>query len=492
MSSPFQSIRWRVQIWHGVILFIALAAFCVTACRLAWNDKLHEADGAIWSREWAVLSSILRSRRATPDNDTRNHESPPFSAVLLAGRLRAGDPTVTPEVAAQFSGHEPGYSYFSFRDTDGRVLLQSANVPADLQFLPATGHTYAEQWRSIGDRREVARNSTAGIRSIVGHDLTPELATMHQFAWALGACALAVWLLGLVGGWWLAGRAIRPINIISRTADRIANGDLGERIQVAGTDSELDQLSRVLNQTFARLHDSIEHQKQFTADASHELRTPVTILLSETGRLLRNNRVRTEQEYRDVLQTCNHAANRMRRLVEALLVLARQESEAARAIRDDCDLADIVREITIQLNPLAAARDIVIETDLAAAPCRGDPVALAVMAGNLVANAIEHNATGRTVAVSCSTESGEVIFSVRDDGPGIAAADLPHIFRRFYRADKARSSSTGHAGLGLAIALAVARNHGGSIVASSPPDGGAVFTVRLPAANTTLAAAVVV
>ena len=149
---------------------------------------------------------------------------------------------------------------------------------------------------------------------------------MHRFAWSLGGSGFAIWVVCLLGGWWIAGNALKPIATISRTAAHIADGNLEERISTSGTDSELDQLGGVLNHTFDRLHKGIEQQKQFIADASHELRTPITILLSETQRILKSDRKRTSDEYVQVINICRDAAIRMRRLVEPLLVLARIQS----------------------------------------------------------------------------------------------------------------------------------------------------------------------
>jgi len=285
----------------------------------------------------------------------------------------------------------------------------------------------------------------------------------------------------LVGGWWIAGNAIKPITAISRTAARIAAGNLAERISESGTESELDQLGRVLNLTFDRLHAGIEQQKQFVADASHELRTPVTILLSETQRILKNDRRRTPEELFQVIKTCGDAGDRMRRLIESLLVLARQDALGAGPLGEECDLSEILRETLGQLEPLATARNIRLIAELRPAPCLGYPAALGILASNLIANAIHHNHEGGEVIVSSDRTGESAKFSVTDNGPGIPPGDRQHVFERFYRADKSRSAASGHTGLGLAIAKAIVDNHGGRITVHTNCGEGSVFEVTLPA-----------
>jgi signal transduction histidine kinase len=155
------------------------------------------------------------------------------------------------------------------------------------------------------------------LRSIIGHDIHIELEEKHRFGWSLGASDCALWLIGLLGGWWLAGKAIRPIQSISQTATRIADGNLSERINTTGTDSELDQLSHVLNHTFNRLNATLEQQRQFTSDASHELRPPLTILLSESQRMSKSEITHSTKDYQEAFSLCHDAATRMRRWLKA-------------------------------------------------------------------------------------------------------------------------------------------------------------------------------
>jgi heavy metal sensor kinase len=471
MSAVFHSLRWRLQLWHGGILLLAVLAFCLTAYRLAWDSQLRHIDKSLLDSERALARSLMHEAQKGEPSET------PFNPDQLAEQLRAGALKLPAELAERYRGTDPGYVYFAIYDSAATVLLRSDNFPADVAPLRAV-RNFEEIARSVGTHREIVHAGPPRLASIFGRDITPELESLHRFAWSLGAAGLGVWTLGLLGGWWLAGRAIKPIAAISRTATRIAAGNLAERIDTQGTDSELDQLGSVLNDTFGRLHETFEQQKRFTADASHELRTPITILLSETQRILK--RERTAAEYVDAIRTCHDTAARMRGLVESLLLLARQEASGASAPREACDLAMLLRETVGQLAPLARERAVEIHAELPATPCRADPASLAILASNLVANAIQHGRPGGHVHVACAANAHGAKFSIRDDGPGIPAEDLSHVFERFYRVDKARSGSSGHAGLGLAIAKAVVDNHGGTITAANAPEGGAVFEVTLP------------
>jgi two-component system, OmpR family, sensor kinase len=176
---------------------------------------------------------------------------------------------------------------------------------------------------------------------LAGRVITADLAAMQRFAGWLVAAGGAVLALGLWGGWLLATRAIRPVEVISATASRISEGNLSERISVADTDNELGHLAGVLNSTFARLEAAFAQQKQFTADASHELRTPLTVLISEAQTALARDR--SAAEYRETVEACLDTAQQMRRLAESLLQLARFDAGQERMERNTIDLAEMTR-----------------------------------------------------------------------------------------------------------------------------------------------------
>jgi len=305
-----------------------------------------------------------------------------------------------------------------------------------------------------------------------------ELAELHHFAWSLSGIGGLVLVLGLTGGWWLSTRAIRPIEDISATAVKIAAGDLSQRINVADTDNELGRLAGVLNSTFARLEAAFAQQGRFTADAAHELRTPVTVILTQVQTALKQERAAAE--YRATVEACQRAAQRMRGLLESLLELARLDAGQEPMRTRRFDLARTVSDCVELVQPLAAERGIKIQSELPALEIVGDPGRLAQVFTNLLSNAIHYNKDHGEIRVSVQRRDGAALVTVADTGEGISEQDLPHVFERFFRADKSRSSAAGRNGLGLAISKAIVTAHGGGIEVESKPGAGATFTVRLP------------
>jgi heavy metal sensor kinase len=312
---------------------------------------------------------------------------------------------------------------------------------------------------------------------LVGRSIGVEQSELKRLAALLGIVGLAVLAAGLLGGWWLATRAIRPVEDISATATRIAAGDLSQRIPTAATDDELGRLADVLNTTFARLEAAFAQQTQFTADAAHELRTPVSVMLTQVQSAL--TRERSGAEYRETLEACERAAQRMRRLIESLLELARLDAGQEPLRSEACALATIATESVEFLRPVANSRHLEFRLHLETANCPGDAERLGQVVTNLLNNAIEYNDEGGTVEVATQARNGRAVLVVRNTGPGIPAEDLPHVFERFRRADKSRTASA-HAGLGLAICEAIVQGHGGSIEVTSTAENGTTFTVTLP------------
>jgi heavy metal sensor kinase len=281
---------------------------------------------------------------------------------------------------------------------------------------------------------------------------------------------------GLAGGWWIVSRSLRPVVAISSAAVKISAGDLSQRINVAEAESELGQLAAVLNSTFARLEAAFAQQQQFTSDAAHELRTPVSVMLTQTQTAL--NRERTAPEYRETVETCQRAAQRMRRLIESLLALARLDAGQEVLKRLRFDFAKTISDCAEMVKPMAEERGVKIISELSALEITGDSERLAQVVTNLLTNAIQYNLPDGEVRVKLEPQDGLAVLTVSDTGAGISAEDLPRVFERFYRADKSRS--TGGNGLGLAISKAVVEAHGGTIEVASEENAGTTFTVRLP------------
>jgi two-component system OmpR family sensor kinase len=505
----FKSIRWRLQVWYGLILVVVLAGFGFTAYQLQRNRLFRRIDQELQRRAGDVASTFRPppQRPRGPGSPMPGEQLPgapgrpdfpppegrPLDQPFEDGpRERPGGrPEGPPEGAPRWLGEgrlPPVLSrVFDETDTnaiycvlwgrDGNVLRKSTNAPAEVNFpgrnLP--GDPQAARMRGLF--REVFHRMPLGEIVLAGRWMAPEMAELHRTTAWLSAIGAVILLLGLAGGWWSATRAIRPIKDISATATKIAVGDLSQRINIDDTDSELGRLATVLNSTFARLEGAFGEQKQFTSDAAHELRTPVSVVLTQTQAAL--SRERTAPEYRQTVEACQRAAQRMRRLIESLLELARLDAGQEPMKRVSFDLARTAQDCVDLIRPMAEEHQIVIHCNLSTTGCLGDPERISQVVTNLLSNAIHHNRPNGEVRVTTKAEDGSVILSVIDTGPGIAPEDLPHLFKRFYRADKARSA--GGSGLGLAISKAIVEAHGGALEVASQPGEGATFSLRLPA-----------
>lgn len=468
-----------MQLWHGLLLVIVLAGFGFTAWQLQCANQMTRVDHELEQR-MGIISGIMRPRNSPPA------EPPPPREFDPPGRP-ADHPPAPPKAAfkVRLSARElslfegtPGQAfYYVVWPRENEAPLYSASTPADIgRPEPLHGPPH---FRSRGTLRECFHNTPSGECVLIGRDIQEDLADAHRFAWLLAGTGGTVLLLGLAGGGWIAARALRPISAISDTATRIATGDLTQRIHTPDTESELGQLARDLNHTFARLQTSFERQAQFTADASHELRTPVAVVLTQTQAALA--RERPAAEYRESLGACQRAAQRMRGLIESLLTLARLDATRGPLSLEPCELDRIVGEVVELLLPLAKEHGIELEAQLTPTPCAGNAGQLAQVAHNLISNALFYNRPGGLVRVAVCVTPDAAILSVSDTGLGISPDDLPHLFERFYRADKARSGAQGHSGLGLAITQSIVQAHGGTIGVTSEPGQGSTFEVRLPA-----------
>lgn len=500
----FNSIRWRVQAWHGLILCGVLFGFGFTAYKVARDNQLRRIDQDLEQR----LAMSFRLPPPEPGNrgepppgppprEEQGHQRPGFHMDPERFRQKLGE--ALQRAALNEAGATNSY-YFVMWQCEGKVLARSTNAPSEVPMpqkvetadsppevhpgnsggpgKATPGPGMFSSLRTRNEFREAFRFTPFGDCFLVGHSMGPDLAAMRRLAVWLVAAGGAVLVLGLAGGWWMASRAIRPIEDISATAVKIAAGDLSQRINAADTDSELGRLAAVLNSTFARLEAAFAHQSRFTSDASHELRTPVSVILSQTQTAL--SRERNSSEYREALLACQRAATRMRRLTESLLELARLDAGQEPMKQERFDLSRVARECVELVRPLAEERGLQIECQLPSVECVGDPERIGQVATNLLSNAIHFNRDHGAVRISTHADNGTALLTVADTGVGIPDPDLPHIFERFYRVDKSRSRVQGRSGLGLAICKAIVDAHSGTVEVASQAGQGSTFTVKLP------------
>jgi heavy metal sensor kinase len=285
--------------------------------------------------------------------------------------------------------------------------------------------------------------------------------------------------LAVVSGYWLMRRSLQPVDEITKRAEGITSTNLSERLPVIRTGDELERLSSSLNRMIERLDQAFQHVNRFSADASHELRTPLTILQLELEGIAQSHRL--NPSLTDQIGSALEETHRMSHIVENLLAISRLDAGEVKMDKTPLDLGDLAASTAEQMRLLAEEKSIFFRTNVANGICvEGDRSRLQQVIVNLVANAIKYTQEGGEVEVSVRRDGDTAVLEVADNGAGISAHALPHVFERFYRADKARSRNSGGAGLGLAIVKAICTAHGTEIKVSSEEGHGSRFTVALP------------
>jgi len=283
----------------------------------------------------------------------------------------------------------------------------------------------------------------------------------------------------VAGGWLLARRSLSPIKEIAATASRVSSHNLGERLKKRGSGDELDDLVGTINQMLDRLDRSFDEIRRFSADVAHELRTPLCAMRGEAELLL--SRPHTEEEYREALERFTEQFDRLNRLTSDLLLLARFEARPQLQSTERLDLGELLRGLGELFEALAEEKGISLEVAAwDSIQTSGDRALLQQAFANVIHNAIQYTPRGGQVKVTCEREGAWVRVSVQDTGVGIPEQDLPHVFKRFYRAEKSRSRETGGSGLGLSISKRILEVHGGRIDLHSVADHGTRVEMWLP------------
>jgi two-component system OmpR family sensor kinase len=310
----------------------------------------------------------------------------------------------------------------------------------------------------------------------VAAPLGPVDAVIWRFAGLVALLGVTGAAVAFAGAWFFARLATRPAEQIAAQAQAIEAGTLSAQITAHAEVVEYASLVAILNAMLGRLRAAFEAQRRFVADASHELRSPLTVMRGVLDVALR--RERSVEELRAVLERMREEVDGMTALAGNLLVLARADGGLPAAGLGEVDVADVVDRVVVRAAGQAEASGVALVASAASAPVRGDPALLDRALGNLVENALKHAPRGSHVTVRCAAAGGMAALEVEDDGPGIAPEHAEHVFERFYRADPARGRDAG-AGLGLPIARAIAEAHGGglTLVRARP---GALFRMSLP------------
>jgi heavy metal sensor kinase len=454
------SLRARLTAWYSVLLVLTVAVFSAAVLWLHWRLLLDQFDES------------LVSITATANNVVAEE-----LAELKDLGLAAAEMT---EVV------QPADYVVQVLDASGARMnrnAQSLPLPAmsigGVSGVDADARTVAgadgRAWRVI------ARSGSAdGVRYVVavGAPLDEVMGEWHTL---LKACLIGipiVVLFAVGGGWWLGRHGLRPLTAMSSEAQAITANTLDARLTIPPAGKELEGLAGSFNRVLDRLGSALSTQRRFMADASHELRTPVSIIRTAADVTLSQPQ-RTASEYREALAAVSQQSSRLTRLVDDMLVLARADGGGYPVVLVDVDLAELVAGCVRELGGRADDRDIRVSTALQAVRVKGDEALLRRMFGNLLNNALTYTPRGGFVDVSLARLQEGIELRVADTGPGIPPEDRDRVFERFVRLDPARG--TGGAGLGLAIARWVAEVHGGHVRIVSSGPAGSIFAASLPA-----------
>jgi heavy metal sensor kinase len=309
--------------------------------------------------------------------------------------------------------------------------------------------------------------------------LTDFYRTLSTLTWVMAAVLPLVLVIAILGGWWLANRAVKPLRAMATEARSIDSNDLTARLTVPFTGDELQDLAEAWNELLERIELSVRAVTRFTADAAHELRTPVAVIRTSAELALRHPR--NAERYQQTLASIQQETEQMTQLLEQLLLLARGDAGEWQFQFETVSVNDLLRKLRSTVASLAESKQIEVAFAIGSEPAIlwADESAIRRLMMILVDNALKFTPPGGRVIIGTRTSQSSCVIEVADTGCGIPAADLPHVFERFYRVDPARTAGNG-VGLGLAIARTIMEAHRGTIDALKSDEHGSIFQIIFP------------
>jgi heavy metal sensor kinase len=453
----YLSIRWRLTLWNLLALAVMLLGFGALVYGLLARALYQRIDRALRTE----LQELEQDDQLGGDPD---------------GRLR--------HWIHEFKEHE-NFDCVVYGPT-GEVYARTEGLPAD-SVPPAPtaveGQPVDQATLPAGGRRRILSRRL----HLSGRDFTVVLVAPleevdRELGLLLSVLALAVPVVLIVSGglgYLLARKALAPVKQLHRLTQEITADHLDRRLPVANARDELGRLAQTINAMIGRLERSFAEVRRFTADASHELRTPLTAIRTEAEVAL--GQPLSAADYQHLLGSILEECERLTRLADQLLTLAREDAGAARQVREPVDLPGLVGGVVEIMRPLAEAKGVRLYAGEAGPlRVRGDEARLREVFFNLLDNAIKYTPEGGSVEVRLERRDHAGVVTLRDTGIGIPPEHLPRVFERFYRVDKARSREQGGTGLGLSIAATIVKAHGGRIDLASGPGQGTTCTVTLP------------
>jgi heavy metal sensor kinase len=461
------SLRTRITALYFVVLAASFAAFALISdygFRHSIETTVNDASLANLDRVQNVLARVA-----------------PKGPDAVKGELN------------ELAGLWAGAGLLEVRDRSGNLISQSRPFTKPGRTIPATAFGtvfYTTNLDGLQYRVAARIVETDGQAFVVRAAVPTEPfdQALDRFRLILKETLPVLIVLASLIGYWLSGRGLAPVKEIIRTARGIGVKNLSSRLKVPKAHDELRLLTDTLNEMLARIESSVQRITQFTADASHDLRTPLALIRSSSELALR--RSRSEEEYRETIAGILATSDETTALVENLLTLARADAGAATLQFQRIDLIPHLRKTAEEADVLAADKGIRVVAEVPQVPVwvTADGAAIERVFRIVLENAVKYTPSGGEIGILFHNGHGASHVEIRDTGIGIPAKDLPHIFERFYRADEARSRETGGSGLGLAIAQWVVDMHQGSISAKSTLGRGSVFSISLPLAQSPIIA----
>jgi two-component system heavy metal sensor histidine kinase CusS len=469
-AGPGWSLAARLTTWSAGSSFLLISS----------------ATGILY---WALFSNLDRE-----DDLFLQDKARALAALLRSGQEESE--ALRREVAGSPTARATAGMLVRVLDAEGNTLLETSGmdreVPAGLFPVALPENDSDLRGREVhSPTGKIFRAAAVQVSGVSGHpgrviqvafDRTFEEHLLERYRINLGLVLLAALGVCSIIGYQIARRGLQPLNRIATTARQIRSSNLQERIATNKLPAEVHVLAVTFNDMLDRLEKSFTQLSQFSADIAHELRTPVHNLRGEAEVALQS--FRTVEEYREVISSCLEEYARLTRLIESLLFLARAENPETQIARELVEVGpelDVAREF---YDGLAAETGIALRVEAAqglTAPL--DRALFRQAISNLLANAIAHTPAQGTVTLRAAKEDGDLLVAVSDTGVGIPPEHLPHVFDRFYRADRARSNSAERVGLGLAIVRSIAVLHGGSASVASSAGQGTTVSLRFPAGS---------
>jgi heavy metal sensor kinase len=482
-----QSTRFILTLWYLAILAAILCAFGATLYGGISRRTLRDIDKGLVLSANGVSDAIFAFWKAEASGIGSWLSSP---SPTLLGEVERGRFLDLVSRWAERTGQLDTPSAIRLLDRDGRPLgasssFQRLEMPLDPGAINAAraGHMLFESLELPSGRIRlmtypVLENGSVLYLIQAAGALDLIFASLERLRVSLLLLIPITLIITSSVGWFLAGIAMRPVGKIIAQAREIGIGQLHERVMVPSTGDELERLAVTFNDLLSRLQQGFRRMRQFSAAASHELRTPLTVMKGELEVTLR--KPRDAKEYERVLRTHLDAIDEMSATVQELLTLARSEAVEGAVEWKQVDLSGLAERVSETWHALSEAKSIELRVEtVGPVLVSGEPMLLERLLANLIDNALRHTPSGGCITVSAGQQGEQACLRVQDTGPGIADAELPHIFDRFFK--PRASTETTSTGLGLGLCRWIAEAHHGRIEVAGPPGKGAVFTVWLPA-----------